>query len=366
MQTTISITKRGNRYQARVFYYDKQGKRREKGAGTFDLRREAKSAAEKLEKELTDLNPKYTDTILTGYYWHWFHTYKERAITDKTQNRYKVIGRVLERYFGERKLNDVTRTEYQEFINWYGADHAPDSVTKLNSIVRKMVSFALDDDLIKKDFTSNISLISNKDRKVKVEYLTVKELIRLETAVRDALTPSRPTDYMILTAILTGMRKAEIQALTWSDLDLIHNTITVNKSYDENKKAFKPAKTKTSNRIIKVNRELLTALTDLKANRSTLIFYSPIREQVPTGNALNKELRAIMKREGMTKQGFHFHSLHHVHVAYLLSQGVDIYSISKRLGHANVTTTMNRYSYFIDEYKAKSDDLIIEQIKKLL
>ena len=69
---------------------------------------------------------------------------------------------------------------------------------------------------------------------------------------------------------------------------------------------------------------------------------------------------------GIKKQGFHFHSLRHVHVAYLLGQGVDVYAISKRLGHANVTITLNTYSYLIDEYKAKNDELIINQLEALL
>lgn len=77
---------------------------------------------------------------------------------------------------------------------------------------------------------------------------------------------------MILTAILTRMRKSEIQALTWGDIDFIHSTISVNKSWDENKKAFKSTKTVTSKQTIKVNRKLLTWLMDLKANSSTMVF----------------------------------------------------------------------------------------------
>lgn len=69
---------------------------------------------------------------------------------------------------------------------------------------------------------------------------------------------------------------------------------------------------------------------------------------------------------GIKKQGFHFHSLRHVHVAYLLGQGVDVYAISKRLGHANVTITLNTYSYLIDDYKAKNDELITQKLAQLL
>ena len=86
---------------------------------------------------------------------------------------------------------------------------------------------------------------------------------------------------------------------------------------------------------------------------------------VPTGTALNKCLRSIMSDCGIEKQGFHFHSLRHVHVAYLLGKGIDIYAISKRLGHSNITVTLNTYSYLIDEYKAKNDTLIIDKLAQL-
>ena len=45
-------------------------------------------------------------------------------------------------------------------------------------------------------------------------------------------------------------------------------------------------------------------------------------------------------------------------MAYLLSQGADIYSISKRLGHSDISTTSKRYAYLLDEYRAKQDERI--------
>lgn len=86
---------------------------------------------------------------------------------------------------------------------------------------------------------------------------------------------------------------------------------------------------------------------------------------IPTSTALNKCLRNIMKQNNIEKQDFHFYSLRHVHVAYLISKGVDIYAISKRLGHTNVTITLNTYSYLIEEYKAKNDNLIINKLSEL-
>ena len=52
--------------------------------------------------------------------------------------------------------------------------------------------------------------------------------------------------------------------------------------------------------------------------------------------------------------------------AFLLSQGIDLYVISQRLGHSDMTTTAKIYAYLIDEYKQKSDDRIVNQLQSIL
>ena len=59
-------------------------------------------------------------------------------------------------------------------------------------------------------------------------------------------------------------------------------------------------------------------------------------------------LRELLAIGDMQKKNFHFHSLSHSHVAYLLSEGVDIYAISKRLGHADISITLKTYAYLLD------------------
>ena len=354
-----------NGYYGIAEYRDKDGKRHQKSVGRFKLKREALAAADSKEKEFANLNMDLKDVSLSDYFKRWFDLYKKnKAQSASARNQYRIMQNVITGYFKDTKLATIRRSDYQAFINWYGANHAYKSVSKLNGAVRSAVGFAIDDDIITKDFTHNVVITYNKDKKLKVQYLTNDELVTLKTAVLDKLQHYNTSRYMILTAIYTGMRKSEIQALTWKDIDFLHSTIKISKSWDEKEKAFKPTKTESSNRTIKVNRELLNHLADLKANHSIMVFQN-VLGTIPTSNALNKCLRSIMNDCGIKKQGFHFHSLRHVHVAYLLGKGVDIYAISKRLGHSNITVTLNTYSYLIDEYKAKNDSLIISKLAEL-
>ena len=346
-------------------YRDQNGKRHQKSVGCFKLKREALTEAEKQEKELASVNVVLKDITLVDYFKRWFELYKaNKAQSSSARNQYRIMVKMITKYWGNTQLRDIRRSDYQAFINWYGSNHAYKSVSKLNGAIRSAVGYAIDDDVLTKDFTHNVNVTYNRNRKRKVDYLTNDELQALKKAVLCKLSPYNTSRYMILTAIYTGMRKSEIQALTWKDIDFLHSTISVNKSWDEKKKAFKPTKTESSNRTIKVNRELLKHLADLKANNSVMVFQN-VLGTVPTSNALNKCLRSIMNDCGINKQGFHFHSLRHVHVAYLLGKGVDIYAISKRLGHSNITVTLNTYSYLIDEFKAKNDTLIIDKLAEL-
>ncbi|WP_323074993.1 tyrosine-type recombinase/integrase [Limosilactobacillus reuteri] len=358
------VRKAKNGYYGYASYYDKDGKRRAKSVGKFKLKRDASIEADKLEKKLSITNMDLKDISLYDYYKRWYELYEENTISEVTQNRYKIIAKVIKEYFEDTKLAMIKRSDYQAFINWYGANHARDSVSKVHNAIKRAVSYAIDDDIITKDFTSNAKLTYNKDKKQRVEYLTNDELVKLKSEVLKKLNHYNTSRYMILTAIYTGMRKSEIQALTWKDIDFLHSTIKVSKSWDEKKKAFKSTKTSSSNRTIKVNRELLKYLADLKANNSVMVFQN-VLGTIPTSNALNKCLRSIMSDCNLEKQGFHFHSLRHVHVAYLLGKGVDIYAISKRLGHSNITVTLNTYSYLVEEYKAKNDTLIIDKLAEL-
>ncbi|WP_432226806.1 tyrosine-type recombinase/integrase [Limosilactobacillus fermentum] len=359
-----TVIKRPSGWYGIARYKDENGKRHQKGAGTFKLKRDAQRAADDLERELQARNVELSELSFADYFQRWYEIFKEQGKARQTKNRYKNNAKVIRRYFGDKKLTEIRASEYQQFINWYGADHAPDTVTKLNSHARNCVRAAIGDDVITKDFTLNVQLVSNKDKKLKVEYLSMKDTQLLESIIIGRLNPHFTSCYMILMAIYTGMRKEEIQALTWNDIDFTHGIITINKAWDDVDKEFKDTKTKTSNRRIQVNRKLLDHLAELRQNDSTMVF-SNVWGTIPTSTALNKELRSALNECGINKPGFHFHSLRHVHVALLLSKSIPIQVISKRLGHSNVATTMNIYAYLIDEFKARNEEKIINGLSEL-
>lgn len=359
-----SYRKHGKGWQVRVSWYDDDGKRHYTSKGGFKTKVDAKSYALELEqRKMTNTLSKKSITF-SEYFWEWFETYKQNKISDVTANLYRIIRNVLINAFGNKKMDKITRRDYQLFLNDYGKTHAKVTVKKVHSILKATVKSAIYDGVVIKDFTHNVELTWNDDKTYKVEYLNMSEINKLISVAKEKINRHYTSRYMILTAIYTGLRLSEIAALTWKDINFNWKTIEISKSWDYHRNTFKDTKNQSSKRIIRINDELLQLLSELKQNGNELVFLNQFKN-IPTSNAVNKTLRKLLKEADITKKGYHFHSLRHTHVALLLYNGVDIYAISKRLGHSDLTTTTRKYAYMIDELKSKSDDHIEDVLDNL-
>lgn len=253
---------------------------------------------------------------------------------------------------------------YQQAINAYGANHSKGTVQRFDMFVKSCVRSAIADGIITRDFTYGAKLPFDESKSRHVEYLSVAELKQLVKTLENDLPCENIAVYVILTAIYTGARFGEILALQWDDIDFERKTISITKTWDQRRHIAGPPKTPHSIRTIRVNIKLLKWLKQLYGNSQTMIFVCN-RFDGDINYKVNSTLSKYLQKAGLKKQDFHLHSLRHTHVAYLLSQGVDLYAISKRLGHANMGITSNIYAYFIDEYKRKSDDQIESKLDEI-
>ncbi|AVK62437.1 site-specific integrase [Lactobacillus sp. CBA3605] len=356
-----SIQKHGDQWRIRISYKDADGNFKTQQKSGFKTKREATLYASQLETEKqtgVDLGANQT---LTEYFLDWFHTYREPNISSVTAYRYELTSKDIQDYFGGTCIKDITRRDYQRFINAYGKVHAKGTVRKTNAHIRAAVRNAVYEDVIPKDFTKDIILTFDKSRTWKVEYLNMAEINALGEYLVAGLSTRYTSRYMILTAMLTGARLGEIMALTWKDINFNFKTISINKAWNyQEGGGFKPTKNESSVRTIRVNQQLLDLLKPLKkanSNQLGLVFMNQ-NGQIPSSNAVNKKLRECLKDLDIERKGFHFHSLRHSHVAFLLANDVDLYVISKRLGHSDIGTTSRVYAYLIDEYKARYDEKI--------
>lgn len=367
-----SIYKRGKtwtvRFSKRVKEWDPDKQAmvsvlKQKSKGGFKTKAEANAYGIKMEAESLSGVDVTKNPTLTDYFKKWYETYKKPGASDATKTKYKFHILIIKKYWGQTRIKDISRSQYQAFINKLAKKYAPVTVQKLNGNLKACMSSAVSDGILTRNFISNVKSHGNEAKKLKVEYLNIEEIQRLIKTTVANLNVNIPSRYMVLTAIYTGARLGEISALHWDDIDFDKKIINITKSYSWATHKIGPTKTKSSVRKIAVNDFLLDKLKELKQNNCDFIF-GGATGYPPTSGDVNSVLRSLLKNAYITKD-LHFHSLRHVHVAFLLSKHIDISVISKRLGHSNIGTTLNIYAYLIDELKLSEDKKIVSYLDSL-
>lgn len=359
-----TIIKRGKTYRATVSWYE-DGVRKFKSKSGFKTKREAQIYVNELENlKARNFISQNSKTPFPEYFWSWFETYKESSVSERTKLTYKNAFNVLKKHLSGIPIEEMDRRLYRKFIAEFGKNHAKSTVSKFNSLYHACVKDAMYDGDVTKDFIAGTDIVYNRKKTRKIDYLNIEETKKLTNYLTDTLNHNFTAKYMILLAIATGARLGEIQALTWKDINFNFNTIDINKSWNETTKKFQPTKNESSKRIIRVDETTLHFIQDLKQNNNDMVFINQYNT-IPTSSAVNKTLRTCLKELEIDKPSFHFHSIRHTHVAYLLSKNIDLYIISKRLGHSDISTTSRVYSYLIDEYKNRADNQISKFISNL-
>lgn len=162
----------------------------------------------------------------------------------------------------------------------------------------------------------------------------------------------------LLVAIGSGVRRGELLAARWSDLDMEAGKLAIRQSLEETKGslAFKPPKTKKGQRVIVLSQSLITVLRRHRAEQAAarlalgpayqdhdLIFGGPDgqpwRPSAFTGSFIELAKRA--------RVATHLHMMRHYHATQLLQQGIHPKVVSERLGHANISITLDVYSHVV-------------------
>ena len=163
-------------------------------------------------------------------------------------------------------------------------------------------------------------------------------------------------------ALATGMRRGELLALQWSDIDLERGVIRVERSIEETRAGLriKPPKTKRGRRSIGIASDAVAMLREHRKQQlelrlrigqggSPTFVFSALEGELLSPDNLSRDWRRVCRARNLPH--CRFHGLRHTHVSLLIDAGVDILKISRRLGHDKPSTTLNVYGHLI-----KSDD----------
>lgn len=316
-----------------------------------------------------------SNVLFKDYINKWFDEYKSQniSINTKTNYRSRIDTHIIPK-LGSYKLNKITNVIIQDFYNSLICDGMkPSSVKKIMGTLNGVFKYAQKNKLI---YTIPTDIEKQPMNKSKVEYWVQDEIDFYLNQIKDTYlyTP-------ILIEIFTGLRVGELCGLRWCDIDFDNKYLTVNNQviYDRQLKMLvfsKILKTDTSHRKITLPKILIDHLESIKGDATSTDFVILSREGLmcnPRNLSMNftqsiqkykysiedmeKDDKKIPNNYMQLKQ-ITFHALRHTHATLLIFNGENIKVISERLGHKNISTTLDTYTHVMDDMKNNTADLL--------
>lgn len=354
----MAVYKRGNTWAYKVYYYDSNNKQRVVSKSGFKRKSDAEKAMILRQSEmLNGRNFDKENTPFATYSEQWIKLYKLDTVSVKTQKRYETIIQYIKENYN-LPLKALSFDNYQAFLNKLAETRSKATVKKYHEVARKAIQDALKKKIILTDVTDGAILKGNGNSKSEEnKFLSKSDFYRLEQALLKDIKPEYTSRYIILLAMYTGMRFGECLGLQWGDIQ--GNVLNIQRGYDYHyTHDVTDGKTKNAARKIIVPYSVIELLNTLPKN-SDFVFTRV------SNNAVNDVLMKMQGKINIEKP-ITFHGLRHTHASILLYEGVNILSISKRLGHGSVTITMEIYSHVIDELQEREEDKILEILEKAL
>lgn len=264
-----------------------------------------------------------------------FRQYRQSRISRKAQaaDHYRIKKFIADA--GIRFLSDISQQNLRAHLDERIADISKQTANHTIRAVKTFLNFCVKNKYLKENPISGFGMYAI-DKKAP-RFLDEGEIQQLLTAARGS-----SIEIVILTAIFTGMRLGEILRMDWQDIDLdggvIHIPISKSKRF----------------RNVPMHPVLRESLLEHKNAGQDMKFNE---------NFVGFQFKQIRKKSGILRH-FRFHDLRHTFASLLVKRGVDIYRVSKLLGHTSIKTT-EIYAHLRDEdLKTAVNVVQIPYIKK--
>jgi integrase len=171
-------------------------------------------------------------------------------------------------------------------------------------------------------------------------------------------------------AVHTGLRQGELLGLRWEDANLETGKLRVvrqvQRMRDGGGLVFAPLKNAKSRRTIAITASAVEALRRQRARQAEeklragglyrdggLMFATESGTPLDAQNVVNRSFKPLLERAGLPRT-VRFHDLRHTSATLLLSQGVNPKIAQERLGHANISMTMDTYSHVMPDMQEQA------------
>ena len=381
-----SITKRGDgRYN--IKWYDINGERQTSTAKNL------LQAKEKLGQQLSDVE-RGIDTsdgkmLLSDWMTTWLMGYARPVVGQSTYaTYYSTVHKHILPYFGKILLRELTTHKVQMFYGHLSTDGRVDgkpgrlsdnSIKKIHMMFKMALNQAVYNGLIARNPALSVKL--PKIRPEEMRALTMDEQRRLEGA---ALTNKNRNAFGVYLCVGAGLRLGELLGLQWKDIDWKAREINVRRTLgrrtafneewepDGTEIVIGDPKTLSSRRRVPITEDMAAKLKAFQTRQAAgMVYMGDAYEDADFvfANEFGKHYEPrhftelffeLLDIAGVQKTNFH--TLRHTFATRCIEAGMDIYVVSKLLGHTTPTTTLNKYGHLLPDHRAAS----IEKLENYL
>lgn len=329
---------------------------------------------------------------LAEWWKHWALTFRFESIKESTKQKYYFIYcDLFESKLGKTKIKDIKRSDVQTYFNEYGGNRSKSTVQTYLQFMKSCFQDAMGDGLVEYNPAVNIKIVYKEQKLSPIElkkkreekkWLEIDEyqrfkqhlILQLQKSLYEVPNNSgaisvQAAMMIVLVALKTGMRFAEILGLTRDDILKETSELNVEKTWGYRKgkdmNQFLLTKNPASIRKVAVDPEMMIMLElftrwqdehEQETVENTLFVGRGENTNVYNSN-VNIRLANMLKEIDI--KPISIHKLRHTQASYLIAKKVPIEVVAKRLGHTDTNMIRRIYGHLLKETEEKGVSMIL-------
>lgn len=343
----------------------------------FETKKKATLAGARLELAISkgDLDKKPEHILFEDVYHEWYGNYIN-TVRESTYARTEgMFNNHILPEFGNKRIASITTRDVQQAVKkWF--ENTTANYKRWYNYVVAVMDYAVRQEYMVKNPAKAVILPKHEASigDPPPKYWDKEQMnLFLSSIDRDA-SPDIYT--MFRTLAFTGVRRGELLALEWQDVNFKENTIRVNKTLtqgENGRQIVQATKTRAGTRTIPVDKVTMNQLKTWRhlqqvkyfqlgmntLNPQQLVF-SNSKNGYHSLNTPSKRLRKILKDNKLKLPPITIHGFRHSFISNLLIAGVSVTAVQKIVGHASPEITLSVYAHVNEKQEREATDTLLE------